>query len=180
LPPDSDLSDEELMTLVQQAEPARAAAAYQLLFERHQHRVYGFLVRRSGDAEVAADLFQDTFLSVHRARGTWQAGRRFRPWLYSIAANAGRDAARRNQRTPVLAELTADSAVTHDRKSTRIDLGRALGELPDTLRDAFLLGAVEGMDHNEVAEALDISPANARARLSRARAWLRDRLGDES
>lgn len=175
--PDPDLSDEELMSLVQQAEPVRAAVAYQQLFERHQHRVYGFLLRRTSDPEVAAELFQETFLSVHRARNTWQAGRRFRPWLFSIAANAGRDAARRDRRTPPTDDLLPDSAVTHDHKSIRLDLGRALAELPDTLRDAFLLGAVEGMDHNEVAEALDITPANARARLSRARAWLRDRLG---
>jgi RNA polymerase sigma factor (sigma-70 family) len=176
LAPEPVPTDEELMTLVQQAEPAVAAAAYQQLYARHQARVYGFLVRRVRDPELAADLFQETFLSVYRARHTWQDGRRFRPWLFSIAANAGRDQGRRARRTPELDAFDERSAVHHDRPGPRLDLERAIGALPETLRDAFLLGAVEGMDHNEVGEALSISPDNARARLSRARAWLRDRL----
>ena len=49
-------------------------------------------------------------------------------------------------------------------------------ELPENLRDAFLLAAVNGLDHNEIATALDISADNARARVSRARVRLREIL----
>ena len=58
----------------------------------------------------------------------------------------------------------------------RLNLERAIADMPETLRDAFLLGVVEGFDHREVAEQLEISTANARARISRGRAWLRQRL----
>ena len=64
----------------------------------------------------------------------------------------------------------------HPRPDTRIHLEAAIAGLPETLRDAFLLGVVEGFDHREVADQLGISPDNARARISRARAWLRKRL----
>ncbi len=57
-----------------------------------------------------------------------------------------------------------------------VDLERAIAALPDTLRTAFVLGAVQGLDHREVGAALDITPANARARISRARAQLRQTL----
>ena len=55
----------------------------------------------------------------------------------------------------------------------RLQLESAIAQMPSSLRDAFLLGVVEGFDHREVAAQLDISPANARARISRGRAWLR-------
>ena len=163
------------MTQVQ----AGDADAYGTLFERHQARVYGFLVRRTRDRDLAADLYQETFLRVFRARHQWQPGRPFRPWLFGIAANAARDKARARSRRPVEVGIEDwDKPVTssiHD----QLSLEQAIGRLPDNLRDAFLLGVVEGLDHNEVAGALDISPANARARISRARRQLRAWLSEE-
>lgn len=155
------------------------AAAYRALFERHRGRVYGYLMRRTRDPQVAADLFQETFLRVHRSRHTWRPERPFRPWLFSIAVNASRDHGRRERRQPEQVEL-GQGPVTHEHHLTRMSLEEAIGSLPENLREAFLLGVVEGFDHNEVAEQLDISPANARARISRARAHLRTQLQGES
>lgn len=152
------------------------ATAYKTLFERHHGRVYGFLVRKTRDRQVAADLYQETFLRVYRARDSWQPGRAFRPWLFSIAHNAARDHARRQVRRPEEVELKEWGGVVKPDFDARIHLEEAIAGLPDTLRDAFLLGVVEGFDHREVAEQLEISPANARARISRARRWLRDTL----
>ena len=153
------------------------AAAYDELFARHHPRIYGFLLRRTRDPQRAADLFQETFLSVYRARHNWKRDRPFRPWLFTIAANLSRDAARRAARAPEEPLEDAHLRPEHPRPDTRIHLEEAIAGLPDTLRDAFLLGVVEGFDHREVASQLDITPDNARARISRARAWLRKRLG---
>jgi RNA polymerase sigma-70 factor (ECF subfamily) len=168
----SSLSDEELMERVQDGN----SAAYHELFERHHPRVYGFLLRRTRDPQRAADLFQETFLSVYRARHTWKRDRPLRPWLFTIAANLSRDAARRAARAPEEPIQDMHIRPEHPHTDTRIHLEAAIAGLPDTLRDAFLLGVVEGFDHREVAEQLGISPDNARARISRARAWLRKRL----
>ena len=103
-----------------------------------------------------------------------------KPWLFGIAVNAGKDHARKVRRLPEETELspslTAPNSASH---SVRIDLEQAIGQLSDNLREAFLLGAVEGFNHREVAEQLNISPDNARARISRARAQLRTILGGE-
>ncbi len=157
------------------------AAAFRVLFDRYETRVHGFILRKTGDPELAADLYQETFLKVYRARSTWTPGRPFRPWLFGIAANTTRDHARRQRRRPHEVELSAwqGTSETPDHTS-RMHLEDALQQLPETLKDAFLLGAVEGFDHNEVAAQLAISPDNARARVSRARAWLRERLGQIS
>ena len=168
----SALADEELMERVQDGD----RAAYRELFERYRARVYGFLLRKTRDRAVADELFQETFLAIYRARNTWGRGRNFRPWLFAIAANVSRDHARRERRRPEPADAEFLPPV-YPRSDARIHLEEAIAGLPDTLRDAFLLGVVEGFSHTEVAEMLDISPANARARISRARGWLRDRLG---
>ncbi len=167
----STSSDEELMERVQDGD----RAAYHELFHRHQQRMYGFLIRRTRDEQVAADLFQETFLSVYRARGSWSRGRPFRPWLVTIAINLCRDHARRVRRQPEPVDVARIPPVSSS-PVERMHLEAAIAELPDTLREAFLLGVVEGFDHREVAQQLDISPDNARARISRARAWLRKRL----
>lgn len=170
-----ELSDEDLMARVQQGD----AAAYQQLFHRYQDQIYGYLIRRTRNPELARDLFQETFLSIHRARDTWQPGRTFRPWLYGIATNAVRDTFRKASRRPHEVELDRPVAIPSGSPVGVMHLERALDELPETLRDAFLLGAVEGFDHREVAEQLGIKPDAARARISRARAQLRKILDPE-
>lgn len=153
-----------------------SADAFATLFARHRAPLYGYLLRMTRRPEVADELFQDAFLSVHRARATWSsADGTFRSWLYRIATNALRDGNRRAARRPeVLGEELEIAG--RDAPAERLGLERALGELPDNLRDAFLLGAVQGFDHNEIAAALDITPDNARARVSRARTRLRELL----
>ncbi len=151
-------------------------AAYATLFERHRAGLYGYALRMTRQPEAADDVFQESFLRVHRARATWSSHEgSFRSWLYRIATNAVRDRVRAAARRPeVLGE--AWEPYVHANHTERLELERALAELPDTLREAFVLTAVLGMDHNEVAAALDISPDNARARVSRARVRLRELL----
>jgi RNA polymerase sigma-70 factor (ECF subfamily) len=165
-------SDEALMDRVQQG----SAEAFATLFARHRAPLYGYLLRMTRRPEVADEVFQEAFLSVHRARSTWSSGDgTFRSWLYRIAVNALRDGARRDARRPEVLGEDHD-VVIREAPSDRIALERALAGLPEALRDAFLLGTVFGFDHNEIAAALEITPDNARARLSRARARLRELL----
>ena len=154
--------------------------AYEVLFERHHARVYGYLLRRTRSPQIAADLYQETFLRIYRARATWQDGRPVRPWIFGIAVNATRDHARKVRRLPVEVELSPiHGEARGDHPESRMDLEQAISALPENLREAFLLGTVEGFDHNEVADQLGIRPDNARARISRARAQLRKLLGGE-
>ncbi len=152
--------------------------AYRLLFDRYQRRIYTYLLRRTRSPQTAADLYQETFLKVHRARHTWQPGRRFSPWLFGIAANAARDHERWLARRLDPEPLQEWSALTEEHPDERLRIEAAIAALSPPLREAFLLGVVEGLDHRELAEHLGISPANARARVSRARARLRAILGE--
>jgi RNA polymerase sigma factor (sigma-70 family) len=166
-------TDEALMERVQEGN----IQAFDALYERYSARIHAFLLRRTGDREGAAELHQDTFLRIWRHRASYRAGSPFRPWMYGIAANAARDRLRAQARRPEqLMALPPEHPAAPPSGDER-DLEAAIFALPDNLREAFLLGAIEGLDHNEVAEALGIRPDNARARISRARASLRKALG---
>ncbi len=155
--------------------------SYQALFERHQGSVYGFLVRRTRRGVQAEDLFQETWLKVYRSRSTFKTGQMFKPWLFRIAANTFHDALRTSGRRIEEVELDRE----HKSRTTRpaggtLDVEAAIASLPDPLREAFLLGPVQGFDHREVAQMVGISPDNARARISRARAALRVALAKDA
>ena len=119
-----------------------SADAFATLFARHRAPLYGYLLRMTRRSELADEVFQETFLSVHRARTTWVRGEAsFRAWLYRIATNALRDGHRRAARRPEL--LVDQDPGVHETPGQRLDLERALAELPENLRDAFLLAAVK-------------------------------------
>lgn len=172
----AETSDEELMLRAQ----AGDERSYEVLFERHSRAVLG-LLRRSGEPpERAAELFQDTWLKVYRGRATYQPGQRFRSWLFGIALNTRRDAARRAGRSIRESEEDVNLPSPRTSPDLKLTLDAAIESLPEPLREAFLLGVVYGLDHNELAAQLGVSPDNARARVSRARAALRVKLGGEA
>ena len=71
---------------------------YAQLVYRYERELFSYLRRYLGNAEMAEDVFQAAFLSVHLKCNSFEEGRRFRPWLYTIATNAAIDARRRNKR----------------------------------------------------------------------------------
>lgn len=81
---DLGVADELLMRRVQEGD----RDAFLDLVRRHQHGVYGYLWKMCRDRHEAEDVAQEAFLSVWRARTTWDARLAFRPWLYRIARNA--------------------------------------------------------------------------------------------
>ncbi|NBW97168.1 MAG: sigma-70 family RNA polymerase sigma factor, partial [Planctomycetia bacterium] len=73
-------------------------AAFEALVHRYERELFSYLRRYLGSAEMADDVFQATFLQVHLKKENFEDGRRFRPWLYTIATNQAIDAQRRNKR----------------------------------------------------------------------------------
>ena len=65
--------------------------AFALIVERYQRELFHFLVRFLGNRAAAEDVFQETFLQVHQSAEQFDLQRRFRPWLFTIAANKARD-----------------------------------------------------------------------------------------
>jgi RNA polymerase sigma factor (sigma-70 family) len=170
-------SDEELMERFCNGEHD----AFEVLFARHAGRVRGFLARMVRDGPLAEDLLQTTFLSVVRARGRFEPGTRFAPWLLTIAANAARDALRRRQHVEAFSQESSSepSSVLPGvgDPAMRKRLEDALQQLPPDQREAVILSKVEGWSFEEIASMRGISVGAARVRAHRGYEKLRLLLG---
>ena len=89
-------TDEQLLLAYRQGDKPSFAQ----LMERYQRELFHFLVRFLGDRAAAEDVFQETFLQVHQSAEQFDTARRFRPWLFTIAANKARDLIRSQARRP--------------------------------------------------------------------------------
>jgi RNA polymerase sigma-70 factor (ECF subfamily) len=158
-------------------------AAFETLFSRHGGRVFGFLMRATGDRALAEDLLQHTFLNLHRARESYRAGAPFAPWLYTIANNARRDAARerRRGREDLTADGTAPEAAGEsphdaagDEEAERVRA--ALEKLPEAQREVIVLHRWHGLSFAEIAEVVGASEGAVKVRAHRGYLALRDLL----
>ena len=172
---EEEIEDEELMRRYK----AGDREAFRLLFERYAPRLYGLLRRRCRRDEDAHDLVQQTFLQLHRARHDFRADARLRPWLYTIALNLYRDAARYTGRRPeFLVEELPTQREEPDvmRRDAARRVRQAVAALPQSQREVVELHWFEEMSFGEVAEVLGISRSAAKVRAHRAYKVLRDAL----
>src|ERR1700722_13999698 len=88
-------TDEQLLADYRQQGDRQAFAA---IVHRYERELFSYLRRYLGDATMAEDAFQATFLQVHLKCDQFEEGRKFRPWVYTIATNQAIDAQRRNKR----------------------------------------------------------------------------------
>jgi len=155
--------------------------AFDALFERRAPDVQAFLRRMVRDPALADDLLQVTFLSVVRSRDRFQPGAQFAPWLFSIAANAARDALRRRGRTsghePLLDEQVAAEPMPQSDPALAKQLNLALDALPVNQREVVVMHHVLGWTFEDMATALHSTSGALRIRAHRGMLRLREALG---
>jgi RNA polymerase sigma-70 factor, ECF subfamily len=182
---DHELSDEQLFESYRESSDA---SVFSELVSRYQRELYNYLRRFLGDATLAEDVFQATFLQVHVKRDVFEEGRKFRPWLYTIATNQAIDAQRRNRRHRRLS-LNQPQQATGESMGSLIDLvaGDASdpslaaegseqsdwvrGEveaLPEPLRNAVNLVYFKGMKYRDAAKVMSVPVGTVKSRLHAA------------
>ena len=185
-PPLAELSDEELLLKFRAQEDNRAFGE---LVKRYERELYSYLQRYLGDATLAEDVFQATFLQVHLKCQQFESDRKVRPWLYTIATHQAIDCQRRNKRHKLVSldrrhgedgesEPGALLDLLEGRESTpndnlesieRRDWARdAVAKLPETLRVAVNLIYHQGMKYREAAEVLKVPVGTVKSRLHTA------------
>jgi RNA polymerase sigma-70 factor, ECF subfamily len=176
--PAPGLSDRELI----QAVLAGDGRAERALYEAHVDRVFRLCYRlANGDHDRAQDFTQETFVRAFDRLSDFRGDAALATWLHSIAVsvslNGMRKVKRWNERETALDDAPEIGAVERraepDLKSR---LREAVGALPEHYRVVFVMYDMEGYTHDEIGAALDMPAGTSKARLSRARAKLRESL----
>ena len=177
---DPDLADLQCISKILRGD----SDAFRGIVERHQRYLYRLAVTYLGQPEEAEDAVQEIFLRAFNALGSFQLGRRFKPWLVSIALNTLKTAYGRLRRSrersqntdqPVLdaSDSPEDQVMA---KQVRDSVRSAVVRLPKTLQSPVILYYLENMSVAEISESLEISVENVKSRLHRARKKLREIL----
>jgi RNA polymerase sigma-70 factor (ECF subfamily) len=182
-PPDADPPDDR--TLVERSRQGDVEA-FEAIYRAHAGRLFNVALRMVGNRADAEDLLQDIFLTAHRKLDSFRGESALGTWLYRLAMNLCLDrlrsrAAKQDHATRALDDepglADGGSRALADRAVTRMDLERALAQLPDGCRTAFVLHDVEGLEHREVAEILGIAEGTSKSQVHKARLRLRAILG---
>jgi RNA polymerase sigma factor (sigma-70 family) len=174
--------DEELMLAYRAGE----ASAFDALYARHRGAVFRYLRRQAGNPAVAEELFQDVWLRLIDARGTYEPRAKFTTWLFRIAHNRLMDHFRAKARAALVSyEEDPDDNVPADTPSPAEWLGRkqdaarllaAIDALPPAQREAFLLQQEGELSLEEIAAVTGVNRETAKSRLRYALAKLRAQL----
>ena len=161
--------------------------AFPELVERYRNELLHFLIRFVGSRAAAEDVFQDAFLQIHISGESFDTNRRFKPWLYTIAANKGRDYHRRQKRRQTASlsapiggsgnetefvdllasdEATPDSPLSNREQAELVK--KVVDELPPHYREILLLSYFQKMSYGQIADSLDIPLGTVKSRLHSA------------
>ncbi len=187
------VSDDD--TEVVQAINAGHTERFQELVRRYEQKLYNFGRRMCRNESDAEDLVQDTFLNVYRFLKDFRYETKFKNWLYRVAANTSLKRRRRSkfapepelsleefarteeaeplEQVPEWARMPLDQILNEELLET---LNQAIWSLPEKYRIVVILRDVEEFSTEETAQILNLSPANVKVRLHRARLFLRDKL----
>ena len=182
------MTEQELVHSAQKGD----TSAFGQLVEAHQSKIYSLCYRMTGNAEDAADLTQEVFLSAWRSLGSFQSQAAFSTWLYRLTSNACIDFLRKEKRRSALSLTTegeeeegrelevADQRFSPERELEQKEARRAVREglaaLSPEHRQVLVLREMEGLSYTEMAHLLDLEEGTVKSRLARARLALKDFL----
>ncbi len=156
--------------------------AFEALYKQHAARIYSLASRMAGSPDEGEDLVQEIFLQAYRKLGSFKGDASVGTWLYRLAVNHCLDFVRSRRAKMGRVTDTLDAAGSFEPVSqretplARIDLERAIEQLPTGCREAFVLHDVEGFDHKEVARLLGIAEGTSKSQVFKARMKLRGLL----
>lgn len=164
------------------------ARSFELLVRRHSRELYQFIARFTGSSTMAEDVVQDAFLQVHLSGHRFDMQKRFRPWLFTIAANKARDHLRSRSRRPevpldahvsgeegfgqrfldLLGVEQSDALQEMERDEKRRKVRAVVEGMPPALREVLILAYYHRFPYREMAEVLNIPLGTVKSRLHSA------------
>jgi len=181
-----ELTEAEAIRRAQQGD----AEAFERIYTLHSRRVYALCLRMVGNTAEAEDLTQESFLQLFRKIGTFRGESAFSTWLHRLSVNVVLMRLRKKRLPETSLEETTDpdQEAGGPRKDIggpdlglsgsvdRVNLQRAVEQLPPGYKSVFVLHDVEGYEHNEIATIMHCSIGNSKSQLHKARMRLRELL----
>ncbi len=184
------LTDEQLLQEHRHGRSER----FELLVRRYSQELFRFAYRLLGSPAAAEDIVQETFLQVHLSMERFDVSRRFRPWVFTIAANKARDYLRSQKRRPevpldAVADGSSDGgpsfsdllngrsvgpAVSLEREERSSHVRQLVEQLPPHLKEVLVLGYYHGFAYKEMANVLEVPIGTIKSRLHSAVAKMGD------
>ena len=165
--------------------------AFTELVHRYECELHKYLRRHLGDAAVAEDVSQETFLQLHMKLGLYEKGQLFRPWLYTIAKHKAIDTIRKadvlrmmrlDAVTPTQREKVegreSDPAEYLEKEEEQRRVQNALEDLPSHLRLVLVMKYYEELNYEEIAERLCMPVGTVKSRIHLAKNKLRTILSE--
>lgn len=156
-------------------------AAEREIYETHVGRIYRLAFRMTGSDDLARDFAQETFVRAFGALGDFRGDAALATWIHAIATRVVLNGLRKLKRRDAM-EAPLEAAEGRGARSSRPDpdladrLREALDRLSDEYRMVVIMHDMEGYTHQEIGAALGIAEGSSKARLSRARARMRETL----
>ncbi len=161
-------------------------AAFEKLYAKYHRRTYSLCLRMTNNVAEAEDLTQEAFIQLFRKIGSFRGDSAFTTWFHRLTVNQVlmyfRKRSVKNEKTTEDGEMPEEVVKTNKKYQSqtpilnRMDLKKAIAELPPGYRSVFVLHDVEGFEHTEVARILGISVGTSKSQLHKARLKLRGLL----
>lgn len=180
-------SDEELVRRVQKGD----ISAYNLLVVRYQYRVVKIAQKFVSDYADASDIAQEAFIKAYRALPNFRGESSFYTWLYRIVTNAAKNFLETNskQRSQIdvddevlnasspeaLTDRQTPDSIIESEELKKVIL-KAVSELPNELKEAFMLREIEGLSYEDISERENVPIGTVRSRIFRARQYIETKM----
>ena len=161
-------------------------AAFQQLYQIHHRRIYALCWRMLADKDSAEDVCQEVFVVLWQKINNFRGESKFSTWLHSVASNVVLGHLRKQKNwfqrvfsieDQVSSALPEEATVPLEDTSQLEELDKHIAQLPERARLVFVLFAVEGYRHEEIAKMLSIAVGSSKSQYHRAKALLKESLG---
>ncbi|WP_068423105.1 RNA polymerase sigma factor [Planctomyces sp. SH-PL62] len=181
-------TDEEIVRRVLEGD----TASFELIMRRYNQRLFRVVRSIIGGESETEDVMQETYLRAYEHLGRFEGRSQFSTWLTRIAVHEATARLRKRRLRRIASDRSGAAPPAVDRdaveEASQRELGRvlaaALDALPAELRVVFTLRVVERLSTEQTAECLNLTPANVKVRLHRARSalqhWIDRKIGEEA
>lgn len=173
------ISDAELMSNFQEGDDS----AFDQLVERYYQHVLNYLCHQCWDKVIAEDICQDTFVKLYNSKEKYKPVTTFKAFLFTVARNVFIDNYRKTKKTKTTSLdavygdnsfvsyiqcVTPDTGDVIDSNERLTKIMAAINELPEILKDVFILSEIEQLKYSEISEILNIPVGTVKSRMFNA------------